>query len=196
MASIDDITNKLNKVSISEPEPVFTEKQIAHYTNQKDKCFFKNPRDEFLWAKKQNKTCSKCEKVKALTEFTLNTSGSDAFDKNGYIRRRPECSECTKLVSKGNSEAKKAAKKLGISYTAPEGTLCEVCNKQSAKGNALVFDHSHDYKVFRGYCHNSCNRSIGVLGDNVDGLLKALNYLLKSEKCTVEYKDGKFSKIN
>ena len=196
MVSILEIINKLNKVSILDPEtePLFTEKEKENYSRQKDKCFFKTPKDEFLWSKKQNKTCSKCQKVKLLIDFNGNTSGTDAFDKDGYRLRRPECNECTKKVSKGKQEAKKAAKKLGIPYIPPEGTLCAVCNKPPSKGNGLVFDHSHDLNTFRGYCCNSCNRSIGVLGDNVDGLLKALNYLLKSEKCDIEFKDGKFVK--
>jgi hypothetical protein len=124
----------------------------------------------------------KCLSEKKLYEFNGNTSGTDAFDKNGYRLRRPECNNCTKNVNRGKSEAKKKAKELGILYTAPKDTICGICNKPASKGNNIVFDHCHLSNTFRGYCCNSCNRSMGVLGDNVDGLLRALNYLLKTEK--------------
>jgi hypothetical protein len=179
-----------------EEEPSFTKQEIENYNRQKDKCVFKTPMEEYLWAKTQQKTCSKCFTEKKLCEFNGNTSGTDAFDKNGYRLRRPECNKCTKDASKGKTEAKKKAKELGISYIAPEGTLCAVCNKPSSTSNGIVFDHCHVNNIFRGYCCNSCNRSIGVLGDNVDGLLKALNYLLKTEKHTIiQNENGELEKI-
>ena len=179
-----------------EAEPTFTKKELENYERQKDKCIFKTPKEEYLWAITQKKTCSKCNLEKKLSDFNGNTSGTDAFDKNGYRLRRPECNECTKNVNRGKTEAKKKAKELGIPYTAPEGTLCAVCNKPSTVGNGMVFDHCHLNNIFRGYCCNSCNRSIGVLGDNVDGLLKALNYLLKTEKCTIiQNEEGELVKL-
>jgi predicted HTH transcriptional regulator len=162
----------------------FTKKEIENYIRQQDSCKFKSPEEEYLlWAKTQTKTCTKCLVEKKLCDFKGNTSGRDAFDKSGYRLRRPECSDCTKKVGKGKNEAVKKAKELGIAFTAPEGTLCAVCNKPPTSGNCIVFDHCHETNQFRGYCCNSCNRSVGVLGDNVDGLLRVLNYLNKTEKC-------------
>jgi hypothetical protein len=176
--------------------PKFTAKEIENYVRQKDKCVFKTPMEEYLWAKTQNKTCSKCSEEKKLCDFNGNTSGTDAFDKNGYRLRRPECNECTKSVSKGKSEAKKRAKELGIPYVPPEGTVCAICNKPPSKGNCLVFDHCHKKNIFRGYCCNSCNRSVGVLGDDVDGILRVLNYLLKNEDYKIiQNEDGTLSKL-
>jgi hypothetical protein len=60
----------------------------------------------------------------------------------------------------------------------------------SVKGkNKLVFDHCHKNNKFRGYCCNSCNRSLGVLGDNVEGLITVLNYLLINEPSTIKQND-------
>ena len=180
---------------ISTEDATFTKKEIENYTRQQTKCNFKTPEDEYVWAKTQMKTCSKCVKEKSLCEFNGNTSGTDAFDKNGYRLRRPECSECTKNVSTGKSEAKKKAKELGISYIAPEGTLCGICNKPPLKGYVLVFDHCHKTNTFRGYLCNPCNRSVGVLGDDVDGLLRVLNYFNKTNKCfIVQNENGELSK--
>ena len=86
-------------------------KETENYNRQKDKCIFKTPEEEYEWAKKQKKTCSKCLTEKILSDFNGNTSGTDAFDKNGYRLRRPECKICTKNVSIGKTEAKKKKQK-------------------------------------------------------------------------------------
>ena len=174
----------------------FTENERQHYVRQSWKCRFTNPDEEYNWAKTQLQTCRKCCKEKALTEYNTNTSSSDAFDKSGIRLRRKECKDCTADAAKGKEFAKKLAKEMGIPYVAPKGTLCAVCKKPASSGNGIVFDHCHVAKVFRGYCCNSCNRSIGVLGDNVDGLLKALNYLLKTEKMSIfQNENGELVKL-
>ncbi len=189
--------SKSNNSTKDAPEKKqFTKKEMSNYSRQHDKAIFKTPNDEHLWAETQTKACSKCSIEKKLTDFAGNTSGTDAFNKDGYRHRRPECIECGKKVSKGKAEAKKKAKDMNISYVAPEGTLCGICNKAASSGNGIVFDHCHETNLFRGYCCNSCNRSVGVLGDTVDGLLKALNYLLKNEKCNIiQNEDGELVRI-
>ena len=165
--------------------PIATKNEELHYVRQKDKAKFSSPAEEYEWAINQFKTCSKCEEYKNFTQFKGNTSGCDAFDKDGYRLRRPECEDCGKEAGKGKSEAKKKAKELGIDYKAPEGTVCSICNKPPTKGNGIVFDHCHEKNVFRGYCCNSCNRSMGVLGDNVEGILKVLNYMIRAAPCKI-----------
>jgi len=176
--------------------PSFTQNEINIYIKQKDKCKFQNPEEEYLYAKTQYKMCTKCNVRKNLTEFKFNTSGTDGFNKDGYRLRRSECGECTKKSDKGKNEAIKKAKELGISFKPPEGTLCEICNRPSMKGNVIIFDHCHKTNKFRGYCCNSCNRSIGILGDDIDGLLKAFNYILKfSPKKIIQNKEGLLSVV-
>jgi hypothetical protein len=176
--------------------PKFSKKEYNNYERQQDKAYFKTPEQEFEWAKTQTKKCSKCHIDKELIYFNGNTSGTDAFDKAGYRLRRPECSDCTKKVLDGKTQAKQLAKEEGIQFKAPEGTVCAICNKLPTKGNSLVFDHCHTKNTFRGYCCNSCNRSMGVLGDSVDGILKVLNYLLVSDPCKIIQNDnGSLSKI-
>lgn len=53
---------------------------------------------------------------------------------------------------------------------------CECCGVSAP----LVVDHDHDSGKFRGWLCHSCNTGIGMLGDDVDGLLIAVEYLLKS----------------
>ena len=161
--------------------PTFTQKEYENYSRQKGKAHFSSPEDEYKYEFHNYKICSMCKENKKLIEFNGNTSGTDAFDKKGYRLKRPECSICTKKASNGKSQAKKIAKKEGIEYNAPDGSKCGICNKIQTEKNKLVFDHCHKTEKFRGYCCNSCNRSLGVFGDNVEGLVNALNYLLKSE---------------
>lgn len=173
----------------------FTDKERQNYIRQSNKCIFKTPEEEYLYANENYKKCSKCNLNKNLNNFNGNTSGTDAFDKNGYRLRRPECLECGKNINKGKYIAKKQAKEQGISHKAPEGTLCEICNKPSTIRNKIVFDHCHLTNKFRGYTCNSCNKSLGVFGDNIDGLLKVMNYLLKFEECKIiQEEDGSLSK--
>ena len=174
--------------------PTFSKTEHAHYA--KAKAHFDSPLREWIWGLGQMKCCSKCEETKNLNAFDNNTSGSDGFDKSGYRLKRPECSECKKEELKGKAEAKKLAKELGIPFKAPIGTICELCKKPPKNGDGLVFDHCHDTHTFRGYLHNSCNRSLGTIGDDMEGLLRAVNYLIMQPGQTYTImksrKDGTF----
>ena len=172
-------------------KPKFTKKEYDLYERQTDKAHFASPEAEQIWASSQTKICSKCEENKSLTEYNGNTSGCDGFGKDGKRLRRPECGICTKKVAEGKGQAMKMAKELGIPYKAPDGTKWAICTRLPSNGNGLVFDHCHEKNIFRGYLCNACNRSCGVLGDDVDGLLKTLNYLLQTEKAViVQNEDG------
>jgi len=56
---------------------------------------------------------------------------------------------------------------------------CGLCRKpfESFRGNALHVDHCHDTGQVRGLLCMTCNVALGMLGDNVQGLERALNYL-------------------
>jgi hypothetical protein len=154
-----------------------TENEKNNYKNN-DKSHFKSAEDELNYARNQKKKCSKCDENFPLSYFSGNTSGRDAFDKNGYRLRRPECTTCNKKAGKGKNEAIKFAKEEGIPYKAPSGTKCEICGTTEN----IVFDHDHNLNKFRGWLCNPCNRSMGCLGDNIDGLVNTINYLLKTNK--------------
>lgn len=165
----------------------FTKKKITNnerelYSRQKNKAKFETPEEEYEYALHNEKECSMCKTLKKLTEYAGNTSGCDAFDRKGYRLRRPECKDCTKKVYKGKNQAINVAKSLGIPFKAPEGTVCALCNKLPKQGEELVFDHCHATNTFRGYLHNSCNRAMGVLGDDCSGALRFLNYVNKTKK--------------
>ena len=61
---------------------------------------------------------------------------------------------------------------------AEQGGKCAICDlHQSELKNALAVDHDHETMVIRGLLCISCNSGIGKLGDNIEGLERALNYL-------------------
>lgn len=163
----------------------FTKKENENYIRQQNKCKFSNPKDEYIWSSIQYKICSKCNHNKQLIRFKGNTSGTDAFDKNGYRLRRPECNECMKKIYSGKCLAQKKAKEMNIPCKAPDGILCAICGNPPTARNSLVFDHCHKTQIFRGYCCNACNRSLGVFGDDLSGILRVVNYLLQNNKQTI-----------
>jgi hypothetical protein len=152
------------------------ETENKHYTTHTKPHKFATPEAEREWARTQPKACSKCKVVCPLSYFNGNTSGADPFDRNGYRLRRPECRGCTKKAAAGKNEAAAVARKLGMTTKAPAGTCCALCDSSER----LVFDHDHTTNRFRGWLCDPCNRSMGVLGDSVEGLLRALNYLNKT----------------
>lgn len=61
---------------------------------------------------------------------------------------------------------------------------CACCEKPLDQGwtrehkpNKLVVDHDHVTGKVRGLLCTMCNKGLGLLGDNVEGLEKALKYL-------------------
>ena len=52
----------------------------------------------------------------------------------------------------------------------------QCCSKKSEK---LVLDHCYKTEKFRGWICHHCNLSIGHLGDDIEGLQMAIEYLKK-----------------
>ena len=117
----------------------------------------------------ETRKCSKCGIVHPLTEefFGRNQSTNTGGDK--YFR--PECKVCTKKAGQGKNKAYKLAGK-------PEypklGTPCYNCGRTDKK---LVCDHDHETLAHRGWLCDNCNRSIGMLGDTIESLERAIKYL-------------------
>ena len=54
--------------------------------------------------------------------------------------------------------------------------MCAICRKKTE----LHIDHCHETGKVRGLLCGPCNRALGLLKDNIDFLLKAIEYLKKS----------------
>lgn len=54
---------------------------------------------------------------------------------------------------------------------------CECCGKPNNNGRQLCLDHDHKTGKFRGWLCDLCNTGIGKLGDDLEGLDRAIRYL-------------------
>ena len=60
---------------------------------------------------------------------------------------------------------------------AEQNGLCALCKKRDGGRRGLFVDHDHETGEVRGLLCHSCNTGLGMLGDNVAGLEKAIAYL-------------------
>lgn len=104
------------------------------------------------------KVCTVCEQEKPLTAFSRDKQKADGF--------YPHCKICNNLNSKNR-------KKFRKQNPLPKNSACECCGKIKK----LVLDHCHKTQQFRGWLCSDCNVALGKLGDNTEGVLKALDYL-------------------
>ena len=153
------------------------------------------------------KKCSKCEKTKPREQFNKRKKGA----RDGLCSCCKSCHrEIAARWAKQNAQKKKEIdrrwqrenpdkvslmqrkihiKRLyGVTYGDYErllehqGRCCACCGKhESEQKHRLAVDHVHDSGKIRGLLCNNCNSGIGKLGDNSDGVRKALEYLLKAE---------------
>jgi len=191
--NIDDISHDADQAE--EDFIKFTANELLHYSGPfSSHAKFKSPMEEYEHNKTKFKVCIKCSQNLSLNNYNGNTSGKDPFDKHGYRLKRGECSDCTKKVGRGKNIAIKISKDVGISHKAPSGTECEICKKT----NNIVFDHHHSKEAFRGWLCNGCNRSIGMLGENIEMLVKVINYMNKidNKKMYFDEEDGQLKIVN
>ena len=77
---------------------------------------------------------------------------------------------CKSCVKKHSRVRHKLHKKAPI-----KPLVCECCQKIPHK---WVLDHDHSDDSFRGWICDKCNTGLGKLGDNLEGVIKAVNYLI------------------
>jgi Recombination endonuclease VII len=59
-----------------------------------------------------------------------------------------------------------------------QGGNCACCGcSGNPDGKRMAIDHCHQTGKIRGILCRKCNAGIGMLGDNIEGLLQAINYL-------------------
>ena len=134
------------------------------------------------------KTCCYCKIEKPLSEFPVRSSR-----KSGY---QPYCKEChnkQKSLNRNpemqrNWDIKKAYGITSEDYDKileSQNGCCAVCGKHAdelkhKRKKFLCIDHCHDTGNVRGLLCDSCNRGLGLLGDNPDNMLAAYDYLIKN----------------
>jgi len=112
-----------------------------------------------------SKVCFVCMVEKPLYEFPLHRGHKDGHD--------GRCKQCIK-------ERADLVKKLKDDpSTPPKPEVCDCCGKIPRRGE-FHLDHDHKTGKFRGWLCGACNKAIGQLGDNIEGLMKAVQYLERS----------------
>mgnify|MGYP003636613148 FL=1 len=105
--------------------------------------------------------CRNCKKFLPLISFRHR---SDRL--NNY--RVKSCKVC---------ERKESTILKDLHYTSPNKTEhCDCCG-ESFGSKDLNLDHCHDTLLFRGWLCGKCNSGISLLGDNLEGIKRALKYL-------------------
>lgn len=63
-----------------------------------------------------------------------------------------------------------------------QGGRCAICNRSAAHEDALHVDHDHKTKKVRGLLCSRCNQGIGLLREDPDIMLAAIDYLRMAAK--------------
>ena len=104
--------------------------------------------------------CKECHRSLPLTAFTTHTPRSD-----GAYYLQKICRECHTIVKKEHRDASKKAP------LKPDN--CDNCHENKK----LEIDHTHGTTNVRGWLCTKCNSGIGSLGDDLEGVLRAVTYL-------------------
>ena len=111
------------------------------------------------------KTCRNCGITKENFEFRVRPEykrQGKPIEKTLYTH----CKDCEKQIREITYKVRK---------NAPISPLnCDMCGKYEQK---LKLDHDHETHEFRGWLCDNCNRGLGYLGDNIQGLERAILYL-------------------
>jgi hypothetical protein len=109
------------------------------------------------------KICPGCNSVKS--RFPLSNRKATRHGVVTYYKTR--CTDCT---SRERNESRRLNK---LFEAPPPGTPCGCCERV----RPLLLDHDHRTNMFRGWLCRECNSGLGFLGDNLEGVGRAFQYL-------------------
>lgn len=161
-------------------------------------CGVFKPLDAFApsLVRRGNGRCRDCERQRSARYQHENREAVRETARRWYRANKKKHAERTARVYRRNPEAsfdRHLRRKYGITLNdynailAAQGGGCALCGKkQSTEKLRLAVDHDHETGNVRGILCHHCNRAIGALGDSVDGIQRALDYLKRSERCNDE----------
>ena len=127
--------------------------------------------------KSKRKICKKCGKRRNSVSFSKHSSHKDGLDSR--------CKKCVNKEAKVRNKLKKKSPKQKPCYC----PICKRIPQDFTVPHKWHFDHDVKTKKFRGWLCEDCNRAIGVLGDTVDSIIDALDYLLSNTHFDTKYLD-------
>ena len=96
--------------------------------------------------------------------------------KRGHSGLRYRANKACVVCDRQYSRERRRRLELPVPTRAP--IECEICGiTPEENGRELALDHDHETGEFRGWLCWQCNMAIAKLGDNTEGLKKALAYL-------------------
>jgi hypothetical protein len=114
--------------------------------------------------------CPGCDQTLPVDSFSTNKGRRNGL--NSYCK---ECQRDSYVKSTYNISAGQYRELIQL-----QENKCAIC-KSSNGDKRLCVDHCHDTGEVRGLLCHTCNRSIGLLNDDVDLLTNAINYLKKDQ---------------
>jgi hypothetical protein len=147
--------------------------------------------DEFL-TEENLKRCPKCGKTKDRAEFSKKRTAKDGL--------QGTCKECCAAYAKvydktySKTEARRASqrrrglRKYGLTEEGFQAILdsqdgrCACCGTDTpgGHGNQWHVDHCHETGKIRGLLCAHCNTGAGKFGDNLEGALLHVDYMIRT----------------
>jgi len=125
------------------------------------------------------KTCCRCRQNLDLSHFARNKT-----EKDGLQRWCRNCRKIHAQKTKKHRQNYRLNRDYGISLDAynemlfAQGSKCACCQRSKPGGHGIFHvDHCHQTQKVRGLLCSSCNTGIGLLGDSLSSLLRAVHYL-------------------
>lgn len=127
----------------------------------------------------ETKVCYQCRTDKLLDSFHKHPLAKDG--------RFKICKECGLDNQRENRKSSLDAARLKYEYgltpsqvceqISIQGNKCPICDKDFVDRWTTVIDHCHITGRFRGVLCRRCNAGLGLLGDTLERVLKAAEYL-------------------
>ena len=122
--------------------------------------------------------CQSCGVDKPRKDFTKYKNAGRNRNCSGI---RIRCKPCHNDKYRDYKRRWDLKNKYGITleeYNEMAKDGCDICGKTSEENKScLIVDHDHETGKLRGVLCTVCNTGLGKLGDNVEGLTRALEYL-------------------
>lgn len=119
--------------------------------------------------------CIGCKRTLPRTDqfFPRNTNNAGKL-----VRFKHICKDCMSEQQRMVAYLKKTAP--------PVPDCCDNCGRDfsTISKKDVHLDHCHDKGTFRGWLCKPCNVGIGMLGDDIAGLERAIDYLRKTDERT------------
>ena len=132
-------------------------------------------------------TCTDCHEVKSNTKFMFYKNRVNPDTKLClYVNKK--CDDCRKLYNVHKKMSEQQLKDKNIARPVPtvdHPYACDCCSKAIVTTKTIQLDHCHQKGLVRGWLCKECNISMGNLGDNIEGFIRAIKYLNRTEGKTI-----------